>query len=510
MVEVTYKGRKYKVHDGDRGGHFIKVKGEKKYVNLKQKSTGPKKSKGKKGAKKKVVKKSSGLRMPRMSNFKLFGGAVHPCNLTGLVFSLQHLKHGLNVLGNLKEPNGLCSRFSLINGNFTQNEDAQLFGRRLAPFPLCKVEHYAGNVPGQTKADQQNPFTSKVTANSLKTTAFPGNEAYENEFFKKFLTQGIMLDINKYTDETNLKFIVGGSLTTYEQNGTQLTIEPNSDIANITTHFYHSNHKNGIPVFGIPLMEDTLAASAEIYARKMLDMSQFSVGDTTFLAVSFNPVNTKPLILPCHYQVCTFIYEVHEPNMGKYQQLQSGDLTISVESIKLEENVHITPILHSQSLDDYQNFRTNLDKTLESAFDKLGHTYTSISDQKVTSASVNQSHFHGFAVPKAFQPLLHHFITIGTDTGQRSGRKSKVGVQDYIDKSKFQKHETLEGYVNEDMYVQLNPFIQKLIDTAKMNASTNQGVALNEFPNSKAVENQGFYSEVGARSSRFSGGGYYW
>lgn len=86
MVEVTYKGRKYKVYDGVRGGHFIKVKGEKKYVNLKQKmkvmkkstrpkkSSGPKKSKLKKGAKKKVIKKSSGFRMPTMSNFKLFSG----------------------------------------------------------------------------------------------------------------------------------------------------------------------------------------------------------------------------------------------------------------------------------------------------------------------------------------------------------------------------------------------------------------------------------------------------
>ena len=32
MVEVIHKGHKYKVHRGIRGGNFIKVKSEKKYI----------------------------------------------------------------------------------------------------------------------------------------------------------------------------------------------------------------------------------------------------------------------------------------------------------------------------------------------------------------------------------------------------------------------------------------------------------------------------------------------
>ena len=36
MVQVVYNKRDYKVYEGPRDGHFIKVKGKKKYINLKK------------------------------------------------------------------------------------------------------------------------------------------------------------------------------------------------------------------------------------------------------------------------------------------------------------------------------------------------------------------------------------------------------------------------------------------------------------------------------------------
>lgn len=79
MVEVIYNKRKYKVHQGSRGGHFIKVKGEKRYIDLKKRLASMKKiSSKKKNVKKNVkkkVKKRSKYRIPRISSFKLFGGS---------------------------------------------------------------------------------------------------------------------------------------------------------------------------------------------------------------------------------------------------------------------------------------------------------------------------------------------------------------------------------------------------------------------------------------------------
>ena len=34
MFEIIYNKRIYKVHQGVRGGHFVKVKSEKRYINL--------------------------------------------------------------------------------------------------------------------------------------------------------------------------------------------------------------------------------------------------------------------------------------------------------------------------------------------------------------------------------------------------------------------------------------------------------------------------------------------
>ena len=35
MVNILYNKKKYKVYQGTRGGNFIKIKGQKKYINLK-------------------------------------------------------------------------------------------------------------------------------------------------------------------------------------------------------------------------------------------------------------------------------------------------------------------------------------------------------------------------------------------------------------------------------------------------------------------------------------------
>ena len=58
MVEIIYNKRKYKVHKGVRGGHFIKVKGQKKYINLKDRIKSMKKQStvSKKSTQKKLIR----------------------------------------------------------------------------------------------------------------------------------------------------------------------------------------------------------------------------------------------------------------------------------------------------------------------------------------------------------------------------------------------------------------------------------------------------------------------
>ena len=98
--QVKYNGRMRKVHQGSRGGYYVISAGKKVYLKTIKKTTAKKttgkKTTGKKtsakkttatkrktGSKKKSVKKKSKslMRIPRMSNFKLFGGTDNKDNL---------------------------------------------------------------------------------------------------------------------------------------------------------------------------------------------------------------------------------------------------------------------------------------------------------------------------------------------------------------------------------------------------------------------------------------------
>lgn len=90
MVEIIYNKRKYKVHQGARGGHFIKVKGEKKYINLKEriasmkkkttsgkkKTTSGKKTSKKKPVKRKIMKGGGGVEIS-LDDFNIFPETEH-------------------------------------------------------------------------------------------------------------------------------------------------------------------------------------------------------------------------------------------------------------------------------------------------------------------------------------------------------------------------------------------------------------------------------------------------
>ena len=64
-VEVIYNKRKYKVHQGARGGHFVKVKGEKKYINLTERMSAMKKKSRQK--KKKGIKRAKYVKVKETS-----------------------------------------------------------------------------------------------------------------------------------------------------------------------------------------------------------------------------------------------------------------------------------------------------------------------------------------------------------------------------------------------------------------------------------------------------------
>lgn len=96
MVTIVYNKKKYKVYQGTRGGHFIKIKGQKKYINLKEriklsvnnkntlkkttpKKTTPKKTNSKKNNSKKVSQKNKLKR----KKVKVYNLNNYNSNLTG-------------------------------------------------------------------------------------------------------------------------------------------------------------------------------------------------------------------------------------------------------------------------------------------------------------------------------------------------------------------------------------------------------------------------------------------
>lgn len=84
MVQVLYKGRKRLVHVGKKGGKYVIVEGNKRYLKPKTKPAKTTKSKPAKRkptkakpAKKKVVKRKTKKPKTLMNYFKMSGGATH-------------------------------------------------------------------------------------------------------------------------------------------------------------------------------------------------------------------------------------------------------------------------------------------------------------------------------------------------------------------------------------------------------------------------------------------------
>tara|TARA_B100001123_G_scaffold429725_1_gene548652 strand:- start:2154 stop:4031 length:1878 start_codon:yes stop_codon:yes gene_type:complete len=169
--EVKHLGRMYKVRKGKRGGYYIMVKGEKKYLKKStgsKKSTGPKKSgkkktgpKKKKGSKKK--KSSSMIRMPRMSNFKLFGGA--PGEQVAKLIE-QLCDTGYNTLFRKEYPEPVMNLIAKVKAIYTSVALSDLQAYTIA---MNKFESgtdptlFYGCVPGSAENEAGTPRPAAVS-----------------------------------------------------------------------------------------------------------------------------------------------------------------------------------------------------------------------------------------------------------------------------------------------------------------------------------------------------------
>ena len=472
--EIRYLGRMYKVQKGTRGGHFIMVKGDRKYVK-----SGPKKPTKKKPTKKKGL---------RMSNFKLFGGAPHMCILDGMVFPLNYVQKTLKAIpGNCRArmvilPDGGKGDFgSMVKKALEENPTwmwrVQLImplpfgfkGKRLGPFPPAKPEHYTES-PNFSGKIQTNVTNNGKTVQTFSEPIGVGSELVENQLFKDlglFVGQsGACVDMTKYSE--GKKFIIGGLITEYtdEKN---VTIHSNSDIDSVTSFYYNLKkelEEKGETIFGRNMVYDTAGEPAMKYYRQIFDVSVITVEGENFLIVSFNPANSKPLIMPSNYQVCTYIYSLDT----KYSNLKCevSKINVTIQGFKLDEGIFATPILHSDILegDIYTLLRGELKKHLEAVFTTNGWTYYDISDQKQATVSMNQSHFHGFGLLNNMELAEH--ITLKSNVTRPASINSR-GRTSMSNPNKFKSNgDTYEGYLNANKYKRVNNATgQKLINNAK-------------------------------------------
>lgn len=519
MVEVKYNGRKYKVRSGTRGGHYITVKGEKKYVNMKQKTS----STMNKSSGKKVARKSRGLRMSRMSNFKLFGGA-RDCVLEGLVFPLSYVQKTLKDLPVKFDRMGLPPGFisGKLKGSLEKNPSwmwklslvnpsVQGFNmKRIGPFPNSKAEHYTNSDNFQNKVVTKQKMKNgkpvlNENENQVMETVFinpedipgVGSELVENEFFSKFLCGPVIgdgpacVDMDKYSEST--EFIIGGLMTRYSSEKT-LTIKSNSDIDSVTK-FYLDMKNSGTDIFGRKMVFDQPGMPAMKYYREIFDVGQLDVSGHKFLIVSFNPANSKPFIMPSNYQVLTYVYSLDDTFSNLH--CTETDINVSVEGLNLGDMTAI-PILHSDILpkeEVYKPFRRELKSHLTKLFESKGMTYYDISDQTLSTVSMAQMHIHGFCLLK--DANLAQYITLKNNVISPDNIElHKVRKRPpYSNRKAFNKSQkgnpnlTYQGYLEKGVFKNLNNNTNKKL----INRAINQ---LKKQPYMKAKKRTEIYEDI--------------